>query len=59
MPSRAYTSFLRVEKVKRIYMMILSQCPLGLIPHFYGTPSKTQVLCGFQSLLLQVFIRIF
>ena len=35
------------------------QCPLGLIPHFYSTPSKTQVLCGFQSLFLQVFVRIF
>ena len=41
MPSRAYTSFL--QKAKRIYLMMykVCQCPLGLIPHFYGTPSKT------------------
>ena len=37
----------------------MCQCPLGLITHFYATPPKTQVLCGFQNLFLQVFVRIF
>ena len=59
MPSRAYTSFLPRLKISKSQYAKLCQCPLGLIPHFYGTPSKTQVLCGFQSLFLQPFVRIF
>ena len=47
------------RRTSKKYNTTMCQCPLGLIPHFYGTPSKTQVLCGFQSLFLQVFIRIF
>ena len=42
MPSRAYTSFLlSVAYGYKIIGALLCQCPLGLIPHFYGTPSKT------------------
>ena len=42
MPSRAYTSFLRCFMAFINYSNHISfQCPLGLIPHFYGTPSKT------------------
>ena len=42
MPSRAYTSFLRLSvQIELIIVFNLCQCPLGLIPHFYGTPSKT------------------
>ena len=37
MPSRAYTSFLHPEsRISLIRKNILCQCPLGLIPHFYG-----------------------
>ena len=41
MPSRAYTSFLRIRKLFKSQFFSLCQCPLGPIPHFYGTPSKT------------------
>ena len=42
MPSRAYTSFLQEScALKPFGISIKFQCPLGLIPHFYGTPSKT------------------
>ena len=41
MPSRAYTSFLRMILLTLSLMIRTCQCPLGLIPHFYGTPSKT------------------
>ena len=42
MPSRAYTSFLRELDGKLDELDTnVCQCPLGLIPHFYGTPSKT------------------
>ena len=41
MPSRAYTSFLRGKKMQEFMRKQACQCPLGLIPHFYGTPSKT------------------
>ena len=43
MPSRAYTSFLPLTACLRqsVYYENRCQCPLGLIPHFYGTPSKT------------------
>ena len=41
MPSRAYTSFLREGVIMSIITEERCQCPLGLIPHFYGTPSKT------------------
>ena len=41
MPSRAYTSFLQSFPVREKWSNIMCQCPLGLIPHFYGTPSKT------------------
>ena len=36
MPSRAYTSFLRWRRWSRNILMHSCQCPLGLIPHFYG-----------------------
>ena len=36
MPSRAYTSFLRHLRKIRIVVMMMCQCPLGLIPHFYA-----------------------
>ena len=41
MPSRAYTSFLHKDTVYIYQKSGVCQCPLGLIPHFYGTPSKT------------------
>ena len=41
MPSRAYTSFLHSRWLIRLLLMTMCQCPLGLIPHFYGIPSKT------------------
>ena len=42
MPSRAYTSFLQIKDLADLdWYKIECQCPLGLIPHFYGTPSKT------------------
>ena len=42
MPSRAYTSFLLTSKhASKNKAAGVCQCPLGLIPHFYGTPSKT------------------
>ena len=41
MPSRAYTSFLLQQNGGHYERRKLCQCPLGLIPHFYGTPSKT------------------
>ena len=42
MPSRAYTSFLQQsDKASSKDDGARCQCPLGLIPHFYGTPSKT------------------
>ena len=42
MPSRAYTSFLLLEDGSTAELDTIScQCPLGLIPHFYSTPSKT------------------
>ena len=41
MPSRAYTSFLRYLQWHMMQCITMCQCPLGLIPHFYGTPSKT------------------
>ena len=41
MPSRAYTSFLHNPPTELVATICLCQCPLGLIPHFYGTPSKT------------------
>ena len=36
MPSRAYTSFLQETQCYTIRLRVLCQCPLGLIPHFYG-----------------------
>ena len=41
MPSRAYTSFLQANGRTRLQLMLACQCPLGLIPHFYSTTSKT------------------
>ena len=41
MPSRAYTSFLLGVGVTKAPWSVRCQCPLGLIPHFYGPPSKT------------------
>ena len=41
MPSRAYTSFLHYIQFELLVGINLCQCPLGLIPHFYGTTSKT------------------
>ena len=42
MPSRAYTSFLRCTyECYFEWRYRQCQCPLGLIPHFYSTPSKT------------------
>ena len=41
MPSRAYTSFLPKLNPAANDNTDSCQCPLGLIPHFYGTPSKT------------------
>ena len=41
MPSRAYTSFLQDLVIEGSLEKNPCQCPLGLIPHFYGTPSKT------------------
>ena len=35
MPSRAYTSFLPVDAAMYIFLEMMCQCPLGLIPHFY------------------------
>ena len=35
MPSRAYTSFLHLEKNMENGKRVRCQCPLGLIPHFY------------------------
>ena len=35
MPSRAYTSFLRINEAVVVLYICLCQCPLGLIPHFY------------------------
>ena len=37
MPSRAYTSFLQDDGRPMPKWMIECQCPLGLIPHFYGS----------------------
>ena len=37
MPSRAYTSFLRIKGGVLIWRSQLFQCPLGLIPHFYSS----------------------
>ena len=59
MPSRAYNSFLQYMHYTTSSDCKWCQCPLGLITHFYATPSKTLVLCGFQNLFLQVFVRIF
>ncbi len=36
MPSRAYTSFLQWVTLDRKYEVLMFQCPLGLIPHFYS-----------------------
>ena len=37
MPSRAYTSFLQYSDIaNELGLAIKCQCPLGLIPHFYG-----------------------
>ena len=43
MPSRAYTSLLRCYQSTTTNMNHCSacQCPHGLIPHCYSTPSKT------------------
>ena len=41
MPSRAYTSFLPRLSELDLDKINQCQCPPGLIPHFYGTPSKT------------------
>ena len=35
MPSRAYTSFLQRNIMNENLQVVLCQCPLGLIPHFY------------------------
>ena len=43
MPSRAYTSFLRPERRFMISTDNKCQCPLGLIPHFYGTITRTMI----------------
>ena len=38
MPSRAYTSFLQQNRICKSDARVKGcQCPLGLIPHFYGT----------------------
>ena len=37
MPSRAYTSFLRLRTPLYTLTLMMCQCPLGLIPHFYST----------------------
>ena len=36
MPSRAYTSFLHLKQISEKLLSLMFQCPLGLIPHFYG-----------------------
>ena len=41
MPSRAYTSFLHNPPAELVATICLCQCPLGLIPHFYDSPSRT------------------
>ena len=41
MPSRAVTSFLQDYAVAADIDKFKCQCPLGLLPHFYSTPSKT------------------
>ena len=41
MPSRAYTSFLPMISLLSRDLYLMCQCPHGLIPHFYSTPSKT------------------
>ena len=41
MPSRAYTSLLPYGNIIDIPFPMVCQCPLGLIPHCYSTPSKT------------------
>ena len=40
MPFRAYTSFLRFDMFAFYNGGPLCQCPLGLIPHFYGKKRK-------------------
>ena len=50
MPSRAYTSFLRMILLTLSLMIRTCQCPLGLIPHFYSSIARTPIL---TSLLCQ------
>ena len=46
MPSRAYTSFLRDDNCSAWCRLSRCQCPLGLIPHFYGFDRR---LPGYQK----------
>ena len=44
MPSRAYTSFLLSVFSHGITDILLCQCPLGLIPHFYIDTTKKRLI---------------
>ena len=39
--SGLYLISTKIEYNGNVFVANLCQCPLGLIPHFYGTPSKT------------------
>ena len=55
--SRAYTSFLpNAAGEISDEAMNVCQCPLGLIPHFYGTPFKN---LGFMRFPEPVFAGIY
>ena len=41
MPSRAVTSFLRISRESRIRTCLMCQCPLGLLPHFYSSTTRS------------------
>ena len=56
LPSRAYTSFLPWGDEYRVALGSVCQCPLGLIPHFYGTPFKN---LGFMRFPEPVFAGIY
>ena len=47
MPSRAYTSFLRSKPCCYKEGCSGCQCPLGLIPHFYGMSGRRDIFINF------------
>ncbi len=57
-PKSGGTHFYGIALFVFVYL-ILCQCPKSGGTHFYPTPPEAQYLCGFQSLFLQVFFRIF